>query len=479
MKNKGFTLIELIAVIIILGLVIGIAVTSISGINETVRKKQHENLIKEIEEAASKYAFDTGKTLIFVNELVTEGYYDVNDESGEIIDSEKDEKLNCYIVEMTKKGNYYTAEFKNMKYETASGSCDTDKLNAENANIDIKLNGGTVSSNWYRLNSFTLNASSSSVNIDCNSNSCIWTSNSGFRQTGTNQITINNINVLNTKYTFQYTVINDNKVDRYTKSVEVKIDNENPIIYTNNIYVYEDGDVKKVDIEASDGAGSGIAGYYFAKDTGQSCGTYTNNKTFNINSPGDYLICVKDNVGRVKSTRITLTFVLPYTLTNLVTNGSFENTGWDNCIYYNVDKKFDNYSCKMTASSSVVEFVSNSSVSMYLNSTHTYYALVYSKSTISSEIQMYWPIDEPGIIFTPYASTTWTKSSAIFTRNSFSNGNYLYRVDFNNNYRSGMIYYDGLTVVDLTATFGAGKEPSKEWCDKNIDYFDGTTIVYK
>lgn len=306
MKNKGFTLVELIAVILILGLVIGIAVTSISGINDSVRKKQHENLIKEIEEAASKYAFDTGKTLIFVDELVTEGYYEVNDESGDIIDSEKDEKLNCYIVEMTKKGNYYTAEFKNTKYETANGSCDTGKLNADNANIDIKLNGGTVSSNWYRLSSFTLKSSSSSVNIDCNTNSCVWTSNSGFRQTGTNEITINNINVLNTKYTFQYTVIKDNKVDRYTKSVEVKIDNEDPVIYNDNIYVYEDeNNVKKVDIEASDGAGSGIAGYYFG--TSSNCGTYTNNKTFNITSSGDYLICVKDNVGRVKSTRMTLT----------------------------------------------------------------------------------------------------------------------------------------------------------------------------
>lgn len=33
---------------------------------------------------------------------------------------------------------------------------------------------------------------------------------------------------------------------------------------------------------------------------------------------------------------------------------------------------------------------------------------------------------------------------------------------------------DGITVVDLTAAFGAGKEPTKVWRDENIDYFDGT-----
>ena len=34
-------------------------------------------------------------------------------------------------------------------------------------------------------------------------------------------------------------------------------------------------------------------------------------------------------------------------------------------------------------------------------------------------------------------------------------------------------------VIDLTESFGAGNEPSKEWCDANIDYFDGTITVYK
>ena len=40
-------------------------------------------------------------------------------------------------------------------------------------------------------------------------------------------------------------------------------------------------------------------------------------------------------------------------------------------------------------------------------------------------------------------------------------------------------YADGLLLIDLTAAFGAGNEPSKEWCDENIDYFDGSIVVYK
>ena len=32
-------------------------------------------------------------------------------------------------------------------------------------------------------------------------------------------------------------------------------------------------------------------------------------------------------------------------------------------------------------------------------------------------------------------------------------------------------------VVDLTETFGAGNEKSKEWCDINIPFFEGTMDV--
>ncbi len=45
--------------------------------------------------------------------------------------------------------------------------------------------------------------------------------------------------------------------------------------------------------------------------------------------------------------------------------------------------------------------------------------------------------------------------------------------------KGGIIHFDGLVVIDLTATFGSGNEPDKEWCDRHINYFDGTTIIYK
>ena len=44
---------------------------------------------------------------------------------------------------------------------------------------------------------------------------------------------------------------------------------------------------------------------------------------------------------------------------------------------------------------------------------------------------------------------------------------------------SSECYRKDLMIVDLTDTFGAGNEPSKEWCDKNILSFYGTTYMVK
>lgn len=41
------------------------------------------------------------------------------------------------------------------------------------------------------------------------------------------------------------------------------------------------------------------------------------------------------------------------------------------------------------------------------------------------------------------------------------------------------MYVDAVMLIDLTEAFGSGNEPTKEWCDENISYFDGSTIVYK
>lgn len=310
MNKRGFTLIELLATIVILAIIIGIAVPSISSVSKAIKERQRENLIERIEIAASKYAFDTKETIIFVDKLVTEGYLESDDEEGNIADPLTTERMNCYIVEMRKKSDYYVATFKEDKNYDTGESCDINKLTEDNAsiNISVAVDGNTITetNSWIKGNIITLNATSDDINIDCASNKCVWTSNKGTNEVGKTELTINNNTLLESKYTFQLTSYSTST--QYQKSINLKVDNEAPIIYENEInvtnkFIYTD--TKKVTISASDGKGSGIQGYYLAKDTGQTCfsteNTFQDNNTFTIDSNGTYLICVKDNVGNVSS----------------------------------------------------------------------------------------------------------------------------------------------------------------------------------
>lgn len=39
-------------------------------------------------------------------------------------------------------------------------------------------------------------------------------------------------------------------------------------------------------------------------------------------------------------------------------------------------------------------------------------------------------------------------------------------------------HYDDIVIVDLTSEFGAGNEPSKEWCDEHLEgYFEGKRAI--
>ena len=72
-------------------------------------------------------------------------------------------------------------------------------------------------------------------------------------------------------------------------------------------------------------------------------------------------------------------------------------------------------------------------------------------------------------------SSTYTKGHAMFTPD-FTGYN-----DISINYgdTTDSTNIDGVGIVDLTAAFGAGNEPSVSWCNSNINYFDGSMVVYK
>ena len=99
-------------------------------------------------------------------------------------------------------------------------------------------------------------------------------------------------------------------------------------------------------------------------------------------------------------------------------------------------------------------------------------------------MQCYWPIAEP-LMGSANVNTTklnqWQRLSWRNVRSNWTdNQTAQFRFDFEGMARNTIAYIDDAMLIDLTAAFGAGNEPTQDWCDTNIEYFAGnTTIQYE
>ena len=83
MKNKGFTLVELIAVIVIIALVLALTTGIFIGVRKNILEQVYENTINDILTKAESYAKETGMTgTIDINVvfLIKNGYLKADDD---------------------------------------------------------------------------------------------------------------------------------------------------------------------------------------------------------------------------------------------------------------------------------------------------------------------------------------------------------------------------------------------------------------
>lgn len=171
------------------------------------------------------------------------------------------------------------------------------------------------------------------------------------------------------------------------------------------------------------------------------------------------------------------TFCECITMKNLCQDGSFENNMWvipghsqyDTTIY-----KYGSRSLKIGSLANLPENVAPSTFYVPLDNTHLYYIRLEAYQDVAvGGVGFYWPIAEPSFGSIPAKTAgQWNLYSYIGTRSTFTNGSYQCRLDFDNNYNDGNLWIDGVDIIDLTESFGAGNEPTKEWCDNNIPFFE-------
>ena len=308
MKNKkGFTLMELLSVIVLLGIIITIGLFSISSIRKAILDRQYKNLKTEIELAAEKYYQDTESTIFYVQTLLDEGYIKADNSSLNIYSPVDSNIMNCYTINVVDEKATLDDKKKNKE------------CNAEIAgNYELKIvrENNKSSDKWYK-ESEELSAVKSDNSVD-DSLIYTWT-------TDLNPNTIWDKRKFDLKNLLSEKggVINDvfyvqaNSVDKSYRSAgkRIKIDMVKPIIDNVNISGDQNEWVKQRDvtIKAHD-LGSGIVGYLFS-DKADCSGNFekltkpqnefTLKRTFKSN--GEYYFCLIDDAGNIsESSKIVI-----------------------------------------------------------------------------------------------------------------------------------------------------------------------------
>ena len=292
MKNKkGFTLIELIAVLVVLSILITSSVAVFINIRNSVLRKEKNNLITYLETKAIEYANETNVTAVSVEDLIKIGLIKPDDET-DIYDPVTRESMNCYIIDLVWEDGEYKAKFgsnvgkngttcneytrrKNLVICQVAGNNCNDIKNEQWFKDDITI--GLKFVNGKRI------IKESGYEIS-------WKSNTGISSIE-DTIKTNVDLIANINYTAK--VIKDNEVSEASQIVN--IDKEAPLI--NEIkYNINWSKSKEIEIIASDGLGSGVEGYVIVLEN-EKCSGYNTNNKITIKSNGNYKVCIRDKAG--------------------------------------------------------------------------------------------------------------------------------------------------------------------------------------
>ena len=448
-NKKAFTLTELIAVIVILSILITLSVVVFMNIRRNTLEKEYTNLVSYLEAKAALYAKDTNITTISVEDLIKEGYIKPDDQS-DIYDPRDNTSMNCYTLKMEYKDGEYVAKLSDDLKRDENGTC---KEYTKTSGYEIcRIVGSNCNEikdgKWFNKN-IKLGIKDANGLINRVDVSYSWSTNTGFTSNDKNVTTKVNL-IGDITYKCELKMKDDNGKDIVGVATKnVKIDRENPVIseikYDTNWSLS-----KTIEVIANDGMGSGIKGYAIVKED-QDCSKYKAKNTVNINSNGNYKVCVKDKAGNITEEIIKVTSidVVPgnpvISASDGIASGNFHNSdytlSWKSdydgtqklIYYYGTDK--NNLTSKGISS---VAKKNQYNVTMYVKA-------CTSESNLCSEISSYLI----NIDTTP-SNPVISASDGIASGN-FHNSDYTLSWKSTNKGSQDLIYYYGTDKNNLTS----------------------------
>ena len=292
MKNKkGFTLTELIAVLVVLSILITSSVAVFINIRNSVLRKEKNNLITYLETKAIEYANETNVTAVSVEDLIKIGLIKPDDET-DIYDPVTRESMNCYIIDLVWEDGEYKAKFgSNVGKKGTTCNEYTRRKNLVICQVVGNNCNDIKNEQWFKDDiTIGLKFVNGKRIIKESGYEISWKSNTGISSIE-DTIKTNVDLIANINYTAK--VIKDNEVSEASQIVN--IDKEAPII--NEIkYNTNWSKSKEIEIIASDGLGSGVGGYVIVLEN-EKCSGYNTNNKITIKSNGNYKVCIRDKAG--------------------------------------------------------------------------------------------------------------------------------------------------------------------------------------
>ena len=345
--NRGFTLVELLAVISILAIISLIAIGAYNGVSSNAKQKAYENKVSQIETSAAKWAKENNidrTTSISVNKLVVEGYLtaDESTENGlsKIVNPTDKKNMICNTIKISYKNGEIIASYdeKTQNCTLANQAIDDTKIKVvaytQDTNTKLSPNSNNVLP-WTNKD-LTLVVSSDTyidksheseknpiikASYDYNGNTVdkdviVLDKNKSNIYTGTSYLSDPNTyyNAINIDASVIYNgniVITYHFKDGSTKSktINARIDKEEATasVIANAEWITSN---QKVIVKADDGNGSGAKKLYIGTGSAYnspgvnsielcSNGKCTYEKEYEVPTTGEYNIWTEDNVGNI------------------------------------------------------------------------------------------------------------------------------------------------------------------------------------
>lgn len=290
LNKKGFTLAELIAVIVVVALLLSLGVTSFIRIRNSVLEKEYNNLVSYLELKAQEYAKETDIMVVSVSELIVAGVV-TPDDGWYLYSPIDDEIMNCYIIRTKYEKGEFVSKISE-KIDMKDGVCSEyeKETDYQLCHYEEDKCSEIKSDMWFNQDIIVGVKKISEEQAIMDALNYIWSSTNGLYE---NTQLIQTKTYLIGKNTYRCDLEFANK-----KGVAVgvvNIDKHAPEVIEIN-YDHNRSLTKEVKIVATDSGESGIDKYSLVKKN-EDCKFDSTSNVFTINENADYKYCIIDKAG--------------------------------------------------------------------------------------------------------------------------------------------------------------------------------------